>query len=82
MKTYMHTYIKLEGIGLYNTPNINGEIIDYVISQRTHGRTTGSTWFGQSYTVTFNGKPIIDTAAVSWTASTITNETTSETVNR
>ena len=67
---------------LINMPNITGEIIDYVTSQRSHGRTTGNTRFGPSQTVTFNGKVLSDYNNISWTASTITNETTSETINR
>ena len=71
------TFMELVGM-----PNMRGEVIDYVISQRAHGRNTGTTRFGPSKTVTFNGKALSDYNNFSWTASTITNETTSETVNR
>lgn len=67
---------------LVNMPNMRGEIIDYVIAQRSHGRTSGNTRFGPSNTVKFNGKVLSGYNNFSWTESTITNETTSETVNR
>ena len=63
-------------------PNMRGEVIDYVIAQRSHGRTSGNTSFGPSNSVTFNGKVLYGYNKFSWTESTITNETTSETVNR
>ena len=67
---------------LVNMPNMRGEVIDYVIAQRSHGRTSGNTRFGPSNTVKFNGKVLSGYNNFSWTESTITNETTSETVNR
>ena len=67
---------------LVSMPNMRGEVIDYVISQRAHGRTSGNTRFGPSNTVKFNGKVLSGYNNFSWTESTITNETTSETVNR
>ena len=67
----------------FNCPQtqLSGEIIDYVISQRSHGRSTGKTRFIVPMSVTFNGQGVTK-ANISWTASTITNETTSETINR
>ena len=67
---------------LINIPNMRGEVIDYVIAQRSHGRTSGNTRFGPSNSVKFNGKVLSGYNNFSWTESTITNETTSETVNR
>ena len=74
----------LTSLTLFNFPNSNvsGEIIDYVISQRNHGRSTGTTRFEVPTSVTFNGKAINKFSLISWTSTTITNETTSETVNR
>ena len=71
------TFMELVGM-----PNMRGEVIDYVIAQRSHGRTSGNTRFGPSNTVKFNGKVLSGYNNFSWTESTITNETTSETVNR
>ena len=76
------TLTALTFMELVNMPNMRGEVIDYVIAQRSHGRTSGNTRFGPSRTVKFNGKVLSGYNNFSWTASTITNETTSETVNR
>lgn len=65
----------------YNT-QIRGEVIDLVIAQRSNGRTSGQIKFEGNGIVTFNSKALGGVNIISWTASTITNETTSETVNR
>lgn len=65
----------------YNT-QIRGEVIDLVIAQRSNGRTSGKIKFESNNIVTFNSKVLNGINTISWTASTITNETTSETVNR
>lgn len=62
---------------------VTGEVVDFVISQRSNGRTSGSIKIETNGIITFNGKVLAGGVnIISWTASTITNETTSETVNR
>ena len=61
---------------------VRGDVIDYVISQRSHGRNTGSTTFTFSPNMTFNGIIRFGSHVISWTDSTITDETSSETVER
>ena len=61
---------------------IRGELVDFIISQRGNGRTTGSIRIQANGILTFNDKVLGGINTISWTASTITNETTSETVNR
>ena len=72
----------LTNLGLYGT-SASGEIVDLVISQRSNGRTSGNMAISTNNIITFNGKALISgNYTISWTASSITNETTSETVNR
>ena len=61
---------------------VRGEVIDLVIAQRSNGRASGKIIFESNNIVTFNSKVLGGINTISWTDSTITNETTSETVNR
>lgn len=80
--TSLATLTKLTTLYIRATP-IEGEIIDLVTSQRSNGRTSGRITFETNGIITFNGKALyVGIHTISWTASTITNETTSETVNR
>lgn len=67
-----------------NGEGVRGEIINFVNSQRSHGRTIGNIKIRANSNITFNGSYLTNTNYynISWTASTITNETTSETVDR
>ena len=72
----------LTNLSLYG-PSASGEIVDFVISQRSNGRTSGNMAISTNKIITFNGKALIEgNYTISWTESSITNETTSETVNR
>lgn len=66
----------------FYTTQIRGDVIDLVIAQRSNGRTSGKIQFEGNGIVTFNSKVLSGISTISWTDSTITNETTSETVNR
>ena len=65
--------LPLKTINVYAT-NITGEIIEFVKTQRSAGRTTGSCstgWWGEK--ITFNGTvPSASSTTVTWTESTIT----------
>ena len=58
---------------VYNT-QVTGELIEFVKTQRSVGRTTGScktAWWGNK--ITFNGSvPLIGQTILSWTENTIT----------
>lgn len=68
-------------MGVYDCAGINGSLEEFVATQRSHGRTTGTCSNGGYWTgnITFNGKPLgnEDEGEFSWTASQITcGETT------
>lgn len=70
----------LKYMGVYDSP-MSGSLEEFVATQRSHGRTTGTCSNGGYWTgnITFNGKPLgnEDEDEFSWTASQITcGETT------
>ena len=62
-------------MGVYNCPGISGTIEDFVATQRSHGRNTGTCDNGGAWdnNVTLNGNPINNGSnSFTWTASQIT----------